>query len=72
MSESTGRAWASLAIFATTALFVFFVVAALGLFDEHPYKDCAPTEVYAWRADTETRESGWQCTAVADLIVEVK
>ena len=35
-----------------------------------PYEDCAPTEVYAWRADTEKRESGWQCTAVADLVTE--
>lgn len=62
--------WKLIAVIFTVGFFDLSAFAFAGVFDGHPYEHCAPTEVYAWRADTEIRESGWQCTPVADLVTE--
>lgn len=51
-------------------MLIWIAAAIGGGFDEHPYRDCAEDEVWAWQQDYRPvyGESPWECVAIDDLM----
>lgn len=68
--KSEDAAFWGLAVGTIVTQLIFLVFVVSGAFDEHPYRDCAEDQVWAWQTQYRASygESDWACVAIDDLI----